>query len=83
MLPRRVAATDPQGRLRRLHPALPWMPDVVSLAYRADGHRTHAAVRLQEALVEHGRHLGQDAESQRIAHDVATSSWGDQRSLKD
>jgi DNA-binding transcriptional LysR family regulator len=66
ILPRRVAAADLHTRLQRLHPALPFIHDVVFLAYRADGHRTQAAMRLKDALVEHGRHLGRDAESQRI-----------------
>jgi DNA-binding transcriptional LysR family regulator len=70
ILPRRVAASDQQRRLVRLHPALRFIHDVVYLAYRADVHRTHAAMRLKDALVEHGRRLGRDGESQRIQQEV-------------
>lgn len=71
ILPRRIATSDPQQRLWRLHPALPFMPDVVYLAYRADMHRTRAAMRLKDALVEYGRGLGRDAESQRLQQEIA------------
>ena len=57
LLPRRVAAYGQEGRLVRLHPELPNIPDVISLVYRADLHRTRAAVRLKDALVLHGRNL--------------------------
>jgi len=70
ILPRRVAASDQQRRLVQLHPALPFLHDVVYLAYRADAHRTRAAVRLKDALVEHGRRWGCDGESQRIQQEV-------------
>lgn len=58
MLPRRVAAYGQEGRLRRLHPSLPFFHDAISLVYRADGHRTRAATRLKDALVRYGRGLG-------------------------
>ncbi|MBN1210344.1 MAG: LysR family transcriptional regulator [Myxococcaceae bacterium] len=61
LLPRRVAAYGQEGRLRRLHPSLPFFPDTISLVYRADGHRTRAALRLKEALVRYGRGLGTSA----------------------
>ena len=70
ILPRRVAASDPLGRLQRLHPALPWVPDVIYLAYRADGHRTRAAMRLKDALIDYGRRLGADGESQLIQQEL-------------
>jgi DNA-binding transcriptional LysR family regulator len=70
ILPRRVAASDPLGRLHRLHPALPWVHDVIYLGYRADGHRTRAAIRLKDALIEHGRRLGADTESQLIRQEL-------------
>ncbi len=73
ILPRRVAATDPLGRLQRLHPALPWAHDVVYLAYRADMHRTRAAMRLKDALVEHGRRLGADVVSELIQKEVQSA----------
>lgn len=57
MLPRRVAAYGHEGRLVRLHPALPFFPDIISLVYRADNHRTRGALFLKDALVRHGRGL--------------------------
>lgn len=66
ILPRRVAAADQQKRLVRLHPALPFIHEVVYLAYRADVHRTRAALHLKDALVEHRRRLGRDIERQRL-----------------
>jgi hypothetical protein len=58
------------GRLQRLHPALPWVHDVIYLAYRADGHRTRAALRLKDALIAYGRRLGTDTESQLIQQEL-------------
>jgi DNA-binding transcriptional LysR family regulator len=66
ILPRRVAASSPLLRLWRLHPALPFVHDVVYLAYRADVHRTRAAMRLKDALVAYGRSLRCDEENQRL-----------------
>jgi len=57
LLPRRVAAYEQDGRLARLHPELPHIPDVICLLYRADLHRTRAAMRLKDAIVTHGRRL--------------------------
>ena len=57
MLPRRVAAYGQPGRLRRLHPLLPSFPDRIFLLYRADLHRTRAAMRLKDALVRYGHEL--------------------------
>lgn len=57
LLPRRVAAHEQEGRLVRLHPNLPFIPDVICLLYRADLHRTRAAMRLKDALVSHGKAL--------------------------
>src|SRR5262249_25592524 len=54
MLPRRVAAYGQPGRLRRLHPSLPSYPDRIFLLYRADLHRTRAAMRLKDSLVRYG-----------------------------
>jgi hypothetical protein len=51
-----VAALDP-GRLRRLHPALPFVPDEIHLLFRGDAHRTRAFVITKDAIVEHGRAL--------------------------
>ena len=56
-LPRRVAMDGPPGSLRRLHPSLPGFPDTIFLLYRADMHRTRAALRLKDALVAHGKRL--------------------------
>lgn len=57
MLPRRVAAYGHEGKLVRLHPALPFFPDIICLVYRADNHRTRGAQFLKDALVTHGRKL--------------------------
>ena len=57
LLPRRVAAYGQPGRLRRLHPSLPFIPDTIYLIYRADIHRTRALLRVKDALVAHGRKL--------------------------
>ncbi|MFT3775435.1 MAG: LysR family transcriptional regulator [Minicystis sp.] len=57
LLPRRVAAYEQEGRLVRLHPELPFIPDIICLLYRADMHRTRAAMRLKDALVAHGKRL--------------------------
>lgn len=58
IIPRRVAAYGQEGKLRRLHPSLPFIADTIQLAFRSDLHRTRAAARLKDALVEHGRRLG-------------------------
>ncbi len=57
LLPRRVAAYGQEGSLRRLHQALPFIPDTIHLLYRTDLHRTRAALRLKNALVAYGRGL--------------------------
>ena len=57
LLPRRVAAYGDPSALRRLHPQLPGFPDTIYLLYRADLHRTQAALKLKDALVEYGRTL--------------------------
>jgi DNA-binding transcriptional LysR family regulator len=70
ILPRRIATDDREGTLQRLHPALPYLPDTIYLVYRADLHRTRAAMCLKDALVEQGRRLGSDAESQCIQQEI-------------
>ena len=57
MLPRRVAAYGHPGKLTRLHPDLPFFPDVITLVYHGEMHRTRAAMRLKDALVAHGKEL--------------------------
>ncbi len=57
VIPRRVAGYGHPGRLRRLHPELPFIPDTIYLAWRGDMHRTAASTRLKEALVAYGRTL--------------------------
>jgi molybdate transport repressor ModE-like protein len=57
LLPRRVAAYGQRGKLARLDPSLPFFPDKISLIYRADLHKTRAALRLKDALVAHGKAL--------------------------
>lgn len=59
ILPRRVAQYGRSG-LVRLHRSLPSMPDRIVLLYRGDIHRTRAAMRLKDALVEHGRAMDAD-----------------------
>jgi DNA-binding transcriptional LysR family regulator len=61
LLPRRVAAYGQPGKLRRLHASLPFFPDTIYLGFRADMHRTRAATRLKDALVAHGRRLGDES----------------------
>ena len=56
LIPRRVAEYG-NGRLVRLHPSLPFIPDTICLLYRADMHRTKAAMRVKDALVEYGKRL--------------------------
>ncbi len=55
VLPRRVARYGQHDRLRRLHEALPHIPDTIYLAWREDLHRTAAAARVKDALVSYGR----------------------------
>ncbi len=57
LLPRRVAAYGQAGKLRPLHPELPSVADTITLLYRADMHRTRAALTLKDALVRHGKTL--------------------------
>lgn len=57
LLPRRVAAYGHEGKLVRLHPKLPFIPDTISLLYRADMHRTKAAMRVKDDIVAYGRKL--------------------------
>jgi DNA-binding transcriptional LysR family regulator len=71
LLPRRVAAYGQRGRLVRLHPELPCIPDIISLVYHADLHRTRAALRLKDALVEHGRAM--DAAERTAETGLATA----------
>jgi DNA-binding transcriptional LysR family regulator len=64
VLPRRVARYCQEGRLRRLHPKLPFIPDEIHLLFRGDAHRTRAFVITKDALVAHGRTLDADYEEQ-------------------
>jgi molybdate transport repressor ModE-like protein len=57
LIPRRVAAYGHDGRLVRLHPSLPFIPDTICLLYRADMHRTKAAMRVKDELVAYGKRL--------------------------
>jgi molybdate transport repressor ModE-like protein len=56
LIPRRVAEYG-NDRLVRLHPSLPFIPDTICLLYRADMHRTKAAMRVKDALVAYGKRL--------------------------
>ncbi len=62
VLPRRVARYCQDGRLRRLHPRLPFMADEIHLLFRGDAHRTRAFVITKDAIVAHGRALDADYE---------------------
>jgi DNA-binding transcriptional LysR family regulator len=64
VLPRRVARYCQDGRLRRLHPELPFIADEIHLLFRGDAHRTRAFVITKEAIVAHGRALDSDYEEQ-------------------
>lgn len=57
LIPRRVAAYGHEGKLVRLHPSLPFIPDTICLIYRADMHRTKAAMRVKDELVAYGKKL--------------------------
>jgi|SRR4051812_28279140 DNA-binding transcriptional LysR family regulator len=60
VLPRRVARYWQEGRLRRLHPALPFMADEIHLLFRGDAHRTRAFVITKDAILAYGRALDAD-----------------------
>jgi len=64
VLPRRVARYCQEGRLRRLHPELPFIADEIHLLFRGDAHRTRAFVITKDAIVAHGRALDSDYEEQ-------------------
>lgn len=51
LLPRRIAAYNQPGQLRRLHGQLPMFPDQIVLLYRADQPRTRAAQFVKDALI--------------------------------
>jgi DNA-binding transcriptional LysR family regulator len=61
LLPRRVAHYGHEGKLVRLHLSLPFFPDTICLVYRADIHRTKAAMRVKDELVAYGRKLDANA----------------------
>jgi DNA-binding transcriptional LysR family regulator len=60
VLPRRVARYCQDGKLRRLHPELPFIPDEIHLLFRGDAHRTRAFVITKDAIAAHGRALDAD-----------------------
>lgn len=51
ILPRRIAADNADGRLRRLHPDLPAIPDDIVLVYRGDLPKTRAATFLKDSVI--------------------------------
>lgn len=57
LIPRRVARYGHEGKLVRLHASLPFIPDTICLLYRADMHRTKAAMRVKDELVAYGKRL--------------------------
>jgi DNA-binding transcriptional LysR family regulator len=66
ILPRRVAQYHQEGRLREIHPSLPRIQDRIALIYRADLHRTRAAMWLKDALLEGGRGLDQSRRAEGV-----------------
>ena len=62
VLPRRIARYWQERRLRRLHPALPFIADEIHLLFRGDAHRTRAFLITKDAIVAHGRALDSDYE---------------------
>jgi DNA-binding transcriptional LysR family regulator len=64
LLPRRVAAYNQEGKLKRLHPELPVYPDSIYLIWRSDLLRTRAALKVKDLLVAHGRKLEHESNSQ-------------------
>ena len=62
IIPRRVARYLQERKLRRLHPALPFVADEIHLLFRGDAHRTRAFVITKDAIVAHGRALDCDYE---------------------
>jgi len=62
IIPRRVARYLQERKLRRLHPALPFIADEIHLLFRGDAHRTRAFVITKDAIVAHGRALDCDYE---------------------
>lgn len=65
IMPRRIAAYGNDSELVPVHASLPSVPDTISLIYRADMHRTTAAMALKDMLVAHGRHLDDAAPAAR------------------
>jgi DNA-binding transcriptional LysR family regulator len=57
VLPRRVAAYGHPGKLVRVHPELPCFEDRIHLVYRADMHKTKAALAVKDALAAHGKRM--------------------------
>ncbi|MBK8229650.1 MAG: LysR family transcriptional regulator [Candidatus Eisenbacteria bacterium] len=57
ILPERVARYGYGKAFRPLHPELPAFDDKIKLIYRADLHRTRAALALKESLVAAGRQM--------------------------
>jgi molybdate transport repressor ModE-like protein len=57
ILPRRIAAYNQEGALRRLNPELPTIADEIVLVYRADLPKTRAAAFLKEAITRTSREM--------------------------
>jgi len=57
LLPRRVAEYGHPGKLVRLHPDLPFIPDTITLIFRGDAQRTRAFLRVKDGLLKHGHSL--------------------------
>ena len=57
ILPERVATYGHEGQIRRMHAELPFFDDKIKLIYRADLHRTRAAMTMKDALTQAGKAL--------------------------
>jgi DNA-binding transcriptional LysR family regulator len=64
VLPWRACRTAPRGALTLLDPTLPYEVDIGSVFYRADLHRTRAAMRVRDEIVSRGREI--DAEEMPV-----------------
>ena len=61
LLPVRVAQYGHGHAVVPIHPAFPRIQDRISLVFRGDMHRTQAARRLKDALVDYGHALAKSA----------------------
>src|SRR3954469_1963837 len=79
VLPRRVARYWQEGRLRRLHPALPFVADEIHLVFRGDAHRTRAFLLTKDSIVAHGCAMDADFEEAPALNAEASPARGSRR----